>query len=361
MSKITKDIETYNELDKRLIKIAKNVKPLYYLTPINCAHEKTKFLLDNSHVPRFKYRDLEYNPNLIEKKLNSISIPKGSLSKIFTQKRDELLLMNEMLINRGNDDLIQKTSSRLYGTPSKKLVKQAEKILLDTDPIELKKDVSSAKIKIALENALRDNKLRYWKVEYSIKRLTTVYPAEKMITVGKDRLFSQIDPKRLGVHEVGVHVLRAANGHGQVLKIFATGLPGYLSTEEGLAAYLEQKTGNTCPERMRNYAGRVIAVDSVVNGLSFRECLDKLVSYRFTKDNAWDLTVRAYRGGGFVKDHVYLLGFEKVKEFEANGGDICDLYVGKVGIDDLPLVSELIDAGILKEPKYLPSFLQKSV
>ena len=121
--------------------------------------------------------------------------------------------------------------------------------------------------------------------------------------------------------------------------------------------YSEDKTGNINNQTMRNYAGRVIAVDSVVKELSFRDCFGALVDYDFTEDDAWNLTVRAYRGGGFIKDHVYLEGYYKVKEFAENGGDICDLYVGKVGIDDLPLVKKLLDKGILKEPTYLPSFL----
>ncbi len=360
--KPARSIREYNELDRTLIDLAKDIKPLYYLTPINDDAEKVKFFSNSQYVPNFKYRKLEYDASLVEGRLKSIRVPDDVLGTIFAHRKKEILLMNEMMMNRDDKEFIKKASSSIYGTPSKKLVVLAKKILAKIPASELKKDVSATKVKKALKDALGDDNLTDWTIEYSSKRWTTVYPAEKKITICKTRKFASIDPKRLGVHEVGVHALRAANGHAQPLKIFATGLPGYLSTEEGLASYLEHKTGNTSPELMRDYAGRVIAVDSLCNGLSFRECFKILTkNYDLSDEHAWNLTVRAYRGGGYVKDHVYLEGYYKIKAFADTGGDLRMLYVGKFGIEDLPLVRELLDEGILKKPEHLPSFLQESV
>ncbi len=140
--------------------------------------------------------------------------------------------------------------------------------------------------------------------------------------------------------------------------MFALGLPGYLSTEEGLAAYFEELTGNTDEEKMRDYAGRVIAVNSVCKNLSFREAYEKLRGYGFTEGKAWRLAIRAHRGGGYIKDHVYLKGYFQVKKFAEKNGDLKSLYVGKIGIQHLPLVKNLLKEGILKKPKYLPVFLR---
>ena len=173
-----------------------------------------------------------------------------------------------------------------------------------------------------------------------------------------EKFFKAIDPERLKVHEVGVHALRAANGYEQPLKIFALGLPGYLPTEEGLSSYFEEFTGNTSEETMRDYAARVIAVDSVCQGLNFRQTFDRLKSYELTNDQAWNLAIRAHRAGGYIKDHVYLDGHRKVKEFVASDGDFNTLYVGKVGIEDLPLVRRLVKEGTLREAKYKPQFVK---
>jgi len=131
-----------------------------------------------------------------------------------------------------------------------------------------------------------------------------------------------------------------------------------LPTEEGLTSYFEELTGNTSDEMMRDYAGRVIAVDSVCQDLTFKKTFERLKDHSFTDDQAWNLAVRAHRGGGYIKDHVYLEGLTIVKDFAAKGGDFKTLYVGKVGIDHLPLVEKLLEEGVLQEAKYLPKFIK---
>ncbi|GAG24501.1 unnamed protein product, partial [marine sediment metagenome] len=167
-----------------------------------------------------------------------------------------------------------------------------------------------------------------------------------------------INLRGLAIHEVGVHVLRAANGYRQPLKIFAIGLPTYLSTEEGLSMYFEEITGNTNNEMLRNYAARVVAVDSLLRDLTFRKTFEKLKSYNFSDEQAWNLTLRAFRGGGYIRDHVYLEGYIQVKDFAQKKGDFKALYVGKIGIKDLTLVKDLLKKGILREAKYIPKFIK---
>ena len=350
------NIQTLNSLDEALMNIAKSVKPLYYLEPINLKDQKRKFLDGVIENPHFLYRNLEYNPGEITQRLKLIKTPNDELGIIFERKKREILLQNEIIANRGNEDIVREASIKIYGSPSRELVKYADKLLRQVPNIEIPKTVSSSKIRDALQEALHENGLEDWMVELSNKRLTTVYPAEKKITVCKDRKFAEIDLERLKVHEVGVHALRAANGYKQPLKIFALGLPGYLSTEEGLSSYFEELTNNASEETMRNYAARVIAVDSVCQELNFRQAFNRLKSYDLTDDQAWNLAIRAYRGGGYIKDHVYLDGYIKVKQFAEIEGDFDILYVGKVGIEDLSLIRKLIQEGILKEAKYKPQF-----
>ena len=71
-------------------------------------------------------------------------------------------------------------------------------------------------------------------------------------------------------------------------------------------------------------------------------------------ERAFGVTVRAHRGGGYAKDHVYLTGFLAVRKYVAEGGDLRLLFVGKCSLNDVPLVRELLAAGKLKEPQYYP-------
>ncbi len=350
------DLQVYNVLDEALMDSAKDVKPLFYINPLNEKEQKEEFLASKEN-PKFKYRTLEYDPKKIILKLDSIEIPDDTLGRIFNKKKEETLLKNKVIIHRGNEDIVREATITIYGIPDQQLTDYADKLLKEIPNLEAEKTVPSAEVKQALEDSLVSNGITEWSVEFSDKRLTTIYPAEKRITVCQDRKFAEIDPARLGVHEIGVHTLRAANGYQQPLKIFATGLPGYLPTEEGLSSYFEELTGNTSAEMIRDYAARVIAVDSVCQGLDFRMTFNRLKSYDLNDDQAWNLAVRAHRGGGFIKDHVYLEGLVKVKDFTRANGDLKTLYLGKIGIEDLPMVKELLQAGILKEAKYLPQFI----
>lgn len=352
------DIKPYNLIDEMLLNISKDRKPSYYVEPINSNEQKQRFLEGKIKNPEFQYRELEYNPREIEQKLNFIKIPKDEIGAIFQEKKDEILLGNKIVLNRGNQDIVREATIALYGIPSNELVAYAERLLKEIPSIDIEKNVSAKQIKQALEGALSEIGITDWAVEFSDKWLTTTYSAKKKITICKDRKFAKINLRGLAIHEVGVHVLRAANGYRQPLKIFAIGLPTYLSTEEGLSMYFEEITGNTNNEMLRNYAARVVAVDSLLRDLTFRKTFEKLKSYNFSDEQAWNLTLRAFRGGGYIRDHVYLEGYIQVKDFAQKKGDFKALYVGKIGIKDLTLVKDLLKKGILREAKYIPEFIK---
>ncbi len=352
------DLQAFNSVDEALMDSAKIVKPLYYIEPVNGEYQKEEFLAGRKQNPCFLYKDLEYDPKKVAQRLESIEIPDDELGEIFERKKRDVLLENTIIANRGDEDKVREATSMIHGVPSEQLVAYADELLREIPNTEADKVEPAEKIKIGLEDALCEYGLKDWVVEFSDKRLTTVYHAEKKITVCRDRKFAKIDTERLKVHEVGVHVLRAENGYEQSLKIFALGLPGYLPTEEGLTSYFEEITGNKNEETMRDYAARVIAVDSVCQGLNFRETFDRLKGYDLTDDQAWNLSVRAHRGGGYIKDHVYLDGYIRVKEFAEKDGDFDTLYVGKIGIGDLQLVRKLLHEGVLREAKYKPRFVK---
>jgi uncharacterized protein (TIGR02421 family) len=345
-------------LDEALADCAKQVKPLYYIEPVNEKAIKAEFLAGRIKNPIFVYKPLEYNPEEIEAILTSIGNATDSeIGNILNSKKQEMLLENRVIANRGAEDIVRQATSSLYGVPSKELVCYAESILKQVPPKADEKDVPSDVIKKALEDALSENGLDDWKIEFSDKRLTTVYPAEKKITVCKDRKFASKDPARLKLHEVGVHAVRGANGYEQPLKVFAIGLPGYMTTEEGLTSFFEEVMQVSDEETLRKYAAEVIAINALCTNLDFRDTFDKLRSYNINNEDSWNISVRAHRGGGYIKDHIYLKGLVKVREFAKNYSDLKTLFVGKIGIEDLPLVKELIKKGIVKEAKHIPKFI----
>lgn len=356
-NKLNEIINHLNSLTETIINLSKEILPLKYAQPINLEAEKKHFFNETKINPEFKYSEPGFDIENLRLELVKLEMPSSEMGNILDKKRNILLSELEIIDNLGNEQICRKLSQEIYGKPSKSLLMGAIKILDTFIEKNEKLDVSSKTLKENFEKELNYYGLKDWKVEYSEKILTTVNPVQKIININKQRKFSKKDIPRLTVHEIGVHVLRAVNGFSQEIKLFGLSFPNYISTEEGLASYFEEKTGNSNTNMLREYSGRVLAVDSVVRNLTFRETFDLLKSYGFSDDNAWNLSLRAHRGGGYIKDHIYLEGYLKVKKFVNEGGDLKKLFVGKIGIEDLELVNELLADGVISTAKYLPKFI----
>ena len=143
----------------------------------------------------------------------------------------------------------------------------------DTTPFSL-----SAKVMVAaLEDALRERGLGDWRIELDpvMSARVLVDGAKRLLRVSPRAPFRERDVRRLIVHEVEVHAVRSANGRAQPLKIFSTGLPGSLETEEGLALYAEELSGSASPGTAWRQGVVVQAVDWA-RRMGFRELHDAI-------------------------------------------------------------------------------------
>lgn len=352
------DPTEFEEIDEKLLELGKLIKPLYYITPINSGELKEDFLKGKITEPKFKYKHLEYYPRNAEDDLKKIVTPETEMGEFYKRKILETLLENALIEHRDDKNLVRGATIMMHGWPDKHLIDDAINVLEELPEQVEEKNVNASQIKKAMESAIKEFGFSGWKVEYDEKRLATIYNPEKKITVCETRKFSEKDIGRIRLHEIGVHMARAFNGFQQDYKILGLGIHDYLSTEEGLTSYFESVTGNTNNETMRDYAGRVLAVDGIIKNLTFSDTFKGLKIFHFSDDQAWNLTVRAHRGGGYVKDHVYLQGYFEIKEFMAEGGDPSELYIGKIGIKHLPLFRKLRKEGIIGEPKVIPTFIK---
>jgi uncharacterized protein (TIGR02421 family) len=363
------EIIRYKELDDKVASFKRKINVLMNITPRNKNGELDKqmnlFFKGDIQKPKFVYRKLKKNHKQIKKELESLDVPDGFFKEIYEKKINEMILENEIILNRGKRKNLRKINRKLYGYPENRIINYANKILDVIGAHESDRVVESIELKEELEKDLREYGLKGWRVEFSDKWATTVYPdsIKPKISVCKKRKFSLMDKTRLKIHEIGVHVLRSANGNEQPLRIFSYGLSDYLCSEEGLASFLEEVTGNIDHETLRNYAGRIIAVKSVADGEKFRKTFDRLKDYGFGDEAAWNLTVRVHRGGGYWKDQVYLKGYRQIEDFfgkEIKFEELIKednfkiLYSGKIGLNDIEFVKKLLDKKLLKEAKFLP-------
>lgn len=191
-----------------------------------------------------------------------------------------------------------------------------------------------------LRAALLERGLTSWRVEEDTVMAARVLVdgAKRVLRVNPHAMFRERDIERLVVHEIDVHAFRSENGSRQQLYCFQSGLPGSLGTEEGLAMVSEEISGHAAPGVLNRQVEVVRAIDRA-RSLGFRELYDELAE-RLGPNLAWGICLRIKRGlerpgqpGVYAKDSVYLTGRMKVRRWLDAGGDVADLYVGKVSVD----------------------------
>ena len=149
------------------------------------------------------------------------------------------------------------------------------------------------------------------------------------------------------------------NGKMQPFQQFYSGMANYESLQEGLAVLAEYLVGELKPSRVRTLAARVIAVHSLIEGGDFIETFSLLHSnFSLPPYLAYNVTMRAFRGGGYTKDAVYLKGLSHLLDYLRNGGDLDILYLGKIAQEDIPFVEELKWRKVLKERMLIPHYLK---
>jgi len=340
------------KIDTRLANISKKIS-FYIVNPINLKEEEKKFYSQKGYNPQFRYEKYRANLDLLRKKLESLKLDNSVIGKILEEKRIRHLKRVLMLKNLGKEEFTA-CSVYLYGKPSEGLVEKA-KMLLATEPNNEKpKRLTTEEVLSLLRDILDKNDLKNWQViEKDMPAIAAVKPLKRVLMIRKEEEFSQDIIDRLITHEIGTHILRVENGARQPFRIFERGLPGYLRTEEGLAVINEERNGYLNRNILANYAGRVLAVD-MAQRAPFVEVFEYLSKY-FDAATSFKFTTRAKRGisdtskpGGLTKDYLYLDGYFAVRGFLENGGDIEDLYYGRIGIEHIPLLK---DVPKLKKPR----------
>jgi hypothetical protein len=96
----------------------------------------------------------------------------------------------------------------------------------------------------------------------------------------------------------------------------------------------------------------------MLDGAGFLEIFQALRrEHRIPAKTAWLIAIRVVVGGGSVKDAIYLRGITRILETLAEGSSLDVLFVGKLSIDHMPLVQELLDRKVLHAPWVRPRWL----
>jgi len=186
------------------------------------------------------------------------------------------------------------------------------------------------------------------------------------IKLSQEAMFSERDLRYLEVHEGWVHVGTTLNGSMQPYCFFLSkGSPSSSVIQEGLAVITEIVTFSSYPGRMLKITNRVVALEKVRQGANFLDIYRYFIDCGLSEDDSYRQSVRIFRGstpngGPFTKDLSYAKGFILIYNYirfaisQRQIASIPLLFSGKLVLDDLPLLGELLERGILTEPVYLP-------
>ena len=300
--------------------------------------------------------------NLYNLPIDQIHDP--TISFILRDKRLEIEKQLTMLEERGTDNF-RFIGESLYGKIEDNVIEAAEAILRKYSQGDNRQRMRRFDCYEFAERA--EVEIDYYRKQFPDTKLSLEIRKDVagiMVSKGKlliSNLFS-LDESRCDAliqHEVGTHILTYCNGKRQPLQQMYTGFSGYDQLQEGLAVLAEYLVDGLTINRMRTLAGRVIAANSMVNGADFMETFNLLRSvHNFTEYSAYYITMRIYRGGGFVKDAVYLAGLSNVMDYLKEGGKLETLYTGKFNTNHVELIEELLHRNILKAP-ILPRFLKR--
>ncbi len=187
------------------------------------------------------------------------------------------------------------------------------------------------------------------------------------IKIKRGTVFSSRDIDIFEVHEGWVHVGTTLNGHHQsCAKFLSKGPPCTTSVQEGLAVIMEVFSFVSIPDRAKRINRRLIVCDMAEGGANVLEVINYFRNLGQADHEAIRNAQRVFRGGilaggsPFTKDISYCKGFVNVYNFIrtcvrlGKPEYIPFIFTGKVTLEDIPVLFESCQEGIIDRPKYLP-------
>lgn len=358
------------DIDTQMAAISNAFDFLLMVTPVNIDSAWAKFKRSRfQQAPVLYYRPLPVSPEFLKRRLYEIPIERmedPTLEFLFREKRTELDRKITMMVDRGKPQFLY-GGLQLYGAVSDELLVSAKDILTRVHPRS--HDESTRYSLDSMEFAKRaEEEIDFYRQTYSdIPCKVKVLDDTVGLMVSRGNLYVskqlRIPLSRVEAliqHEVGTHIVTYLNGRAQPFQQLYCGLAGYDELQEGLAVLAEYMVGGLSRPRLRLLAGRVLAAHYLVSGASFVETFRELNrTFGFDQRTAFTITVRVYRGGGLIKDAVYLRGLVGLLKYLGEGGDLEVLFVGKIAAEHISFIRELQYRKVLRPPILFPRYLNQ--
>ncbi|MDC0008279.1 flavohemoglobin expression-modulating QEGLA motif protein [bacterium] len=344
------------EIDHNLNRLVQKIELLSYVNPLNIAKEKNQFFASKcTQDPDFRYPKLKFSPYKLHRMFFSQRLERIEDEHIRILYKEIIYYYSNMvkcIESIGEKKQFHYNSLRVYGSPTERDVENARFIIhFASEPVtvDLEKVFSAEEAKGYFEDFSKQYDFPL-NIRYStnIAADAMVSNASQSLLIKRNAKFSKNQLLTLANHEIGVHLVTTYNAAQQPLKIFSNGFPKNVETQEGLAVFSEYMSGALTLKRLKELAYRVLASDSLIKGYTFSDTFDLIHNqYKLNRDEAFGITLRAHRGGGFTKDRLYLSGLRKIYKRYRQEESMELLLSGKVSLDYETAIKHLLKMGLV--------------
>lgn len=363
MNSITNNNKYLFEIDAKIHELVKKIELLNYVNPNNIEEQKqlffkSKYLED----PKFTYPKRDFDKFSLHKKFFALKIDCIEDERLRDFYEDIIYFYSgivQCIETIGKGKRFYYNSLRSFGTPTEDEVENA-KFILHFDSEDQDSDIFQPKYSATDSHQFFRDYSKKYDFNYNIKNSSTmsaiamVSNSNQTLLLNENHSFSQNEINILTNHEIGVHMVTTMNGKTHPLKVFSHGFPNNEETQEGLAVFSEYMSGNLTITRLKELAYRVIAVDSLAKGYSFSRTFRLLHNgYDLDKEKAFHISVRAHRGGGFTKDHLYLTGLKKIYDYYQKHNNLNIFLTGKVSFEYADEIDYMIKNDYAIYPKHI--------
>jgi len=384
------DIVHHAALDARMVQAARGIKVLTLASwPANhgaaflADHARGVTRLPHVDYPQHDFREARAELAAIAREADA-SHPLGQYLIDATASWDTAARLCEALGTAAVSDL----SQQLYGSvdaplpgngPSARVAAQHFIAIADQFDHELASpaehvEISATALQLQLQRDLDDYfNERVIEVVLDPDLIAKAAAGATRIRLRTSAAFTDYDRQQLLQHEAFVHSLSALNGREQpVLGSLALASPRATATQEGMATFAEQITGNIDIARMKRLSLRIEAIACALDGADFIEVFRLFLDAGQSPHEGFASAQRVFRGvpttGGhaFTKDTVYLRGLIGVHTFfrwalRRQQLRLCRwLFAGKMTLGDVQRLAPMFESGVLVPPRWLPSWVARA-
>lgn len=370
-------------------------KPIRILDAIKWDEDVGRRLIENRFTklpavgPKYYERNpLRFDPAAkieefedIKRRTRKLLGEDDELAKILIRNCDQYTMVVKMLQARGTQEFY-KWSRELYGSPKEQFIDETTTV---RDLGHLLYDILDGLEEEDLGHTCERTLSAEECVELLNKRFATYFSEESVharlddgivsdaaaganyIKVKKGVCFSPRDVDVLEVHEGWCHVGTTLNGeHQRVGTWLSKGPPCTTAVQEGLAVILEIFCFVSRPERAKKLNNRILACDKAEDGANILDIIEFYRTEGYSEVECVTNAQRIFRGGvvkggaPFTKDISYCKGFIANYNFMrtciklGRPQLIPFLFVGKVTLDDVPVLYRKWKEGVIDRPLYVP-------